>query len=390
MNIQRLYYTGKPRGRTMRWRMYFTAIAAVCMLHSLSAQDLINNGTLTNNGRIRVKNQTTITQASVGGEIELNGADQNLPAKQYQHVCLSGTGTKTATGGNLSILGNLTIASPVTLNIPQGSVVTLGDTLFESGRVKGAIQKSVNLTGSTTSSNFGNIGATISWSSNAPGITNVIRVSDSIQSGNGNQSIKRFYQIQPAVNANGTITFKFADEDLNGHDIRFLQLWESSDSGASWIWQGGDGDTLLRSISITNAGIAGMWTMADSLHPIGTFAAPGTPKTMAAASAGVPTGQINTVASPFSVVIRDAFNTPLKNIAVTFTVDSIPAIAGATRPTFSDTVAVTDSLGIAKTNLTFGNKAGTYYLHASAGTLPPVYFTAKALPGSEPIIPLRR
>ena len=83
----------------------------------------------------------------IDGTIELIGPDQVLPAQQYQHIRLSGTGTKTTRGGNLTITGNLTIATPVTLNITKGNVISLGDTLFEFGKLKGAIQKYVDLSG---------------------------------------------------------------------------------------------------------------------------------------------------------------------------------------------------------------------------------------------------
>jgi hypothetical protein len=183
--------------RLRHWRGWQRTAAVMIMMMLIqygSAQNLIVNGTVTNTGKIRVKNQTTIVQSSIGGEFELNGADQILPTKQYGSVRLSGTGTKTTSGGNFSVQNNLTIAAAVTLQMPKGNIITLGDTLFETGIFRGAIQKSVNLTGSTTSSNFGNIGATVSWTSNAPGMTNILRVSDSLRTGNGtnplNDSIK--------------------------------------------------------------------------------------------------------------------------------------------------------------------------------------------------------
>jgi len=388
MNIQRTYYGDTPPARrTVRWRLSFTVMALVCLLQPLSAQNFNNSGTLTNNGTIRVKNQAVITQGSVGGEIELNGADQNLPAKQYQHVRLSGTGTKTTTGGNLSVLGSLTIAAPVTLNITQGNIITLGDTLFESGILRGAIQKSVNLTGGTTTSDFGNIGATISWSGSAPGTTNVVRVSDTVHTGNGYESIKRYYNFRSAdTTVSGDITLKFSDAELNGHDITMLQLWKSTDNGQSWFYQAGTVNTSQRTITKSNAVLTGRWTMADTLHPIGSFAAPGIPTTMAVSGSSTQTGQINTQAAPFSVVVRDAFNSPMKNAAVSFSMDTIPS--GAIGTALSDTLVQTDSLGIARTRLTFGSKVGLYKIRAKVTTLAPVIFSANALHGPASVLAL--
>lgn len=361
-------------------RLLSLLLLVLLTLKVSSAQDLIVNGTVNNAGKIRVKKQTIISQANVGGEIILTGADQTLPAKNYQTVNLLGTGTKTASAGNFSIAKNLTIAAAVTLNIPKGNVITLGDTLFENGTLQGAIQKSVNLTGSTTSSNFGSIGATISWSSTAPGVTNVLRASDSLSMGNSHQSAKRFYEITPTVtDATGTITFEFTNAELDSQNIHSLQLWKSTDNGANWRWQGGVVDTLLRSISKSNVALNGRWTFADTLHPLGPLSIPGEPASIMLASVNNPTAQISTPVSAFTIVIKDAFDSPVKNISVSFSITSTPD--NAIGQQLSDTSVVTDSLGRAITSLKLGNKVGTYVVKAQAGNLSPIFFTAKAKHG---------
>ena len=360
--------------RGHKWRLQKVVAVAIIILltHIGLAQNLIINGTVNNTGKIRVKNQTIIAQSAVGGELELTGANQVLTAKQYQSIRLSGTGTKTTSGGDFSIQKNLTIAAAVTLQIPQGNIITLGDTLFESGTLKGAIQKSVNLTGSTTSSNFGNIGATISWSSTAPGITNVIRASDSVQTGNGNASIKRYYQIQPTdATATGTVTFKFADNELNGHDINNLQLWRSGDNGATWQRQIPVVDTLLKTISKTNVTLAGRWAMADTVRALGPLnSTAGIPSSMANASVTNIQPRILTTLNAFKVLITDIFGTPLKNVPVSFAISTKPLTASGEQ--LSDTLVVTDSLGYASTMLTLGNKVGTYEVTATSSSLTPI------------------
>jgi hypothetical protein len=147
MNSKRTRYACAPPDgsihRLRHWRGWQRTAAVMIMMMLIqygSAQNLIVNGTVTNTGKIRVKNQTTIVQSSIGGEFELNGADQILPTKQYGSVRLSGTGTKTTSGGNFSVQNNLTIAAAVTLQMPKGNIITLGDTLFETGIFRGAIQ----------------------------------------------------------------------------------------------------------------------------------------------------------------------------------------------------------------------------------------------------------
>ncbi len=348
------------------------------LLNIGSAQNLIINGTVNNTGTIRVKNATTFAQSSVGGEIELKGANQVLTAKQYQSIRLTGTGTKTTSGGNFSVQKNLTIAAAVTLQIPKGNIITLGDTLFESGILKGAIQKSVNLTGSTTSSNFGNIGATISWSSNAPGITNVIRASDSVQSGNGNQSIKRYYQIQPTdATATGTVTLKFSDSELNGHEINNLQLWRSADNGTTWQRNISVVDTLLKTISKTNVTLAGRWAIADTVRALGPLqGAAGIPSSMADASTPNVQPRILTSLNAFKILVTDIYGTPLKNVPVTFAISDTPSTAVGHQ--LSKTQDNTDSLGYATAVLTLGNKVGTYNVTVTSGSLTSVVISTIA------------
>lgn len=369
MKPKRTRYFLSAHGYFRRLRISVSFAIMVLSLNIGSAQDFIVNGTVNNTGTIRVKNQTVITQATVGGEIELKGADQILPAKQYGSVRLSGTGTKTTSGGDLTVQKNLTIALPVTLNIAKGSIITLGDTLFESGILKGAIQKSINLSGGTSTSNFGKIGATITWSGTAPGLTTVMRASDSLQFGNSNESVKRYYAIQPAdVSSRGNVLFKFSNDELNGHDINNLQLWQSTDNGTSWRRHIPVVDTLLKTISKSDVQLNGRWTMADTLRAIGPLnAAAGVPVNIADVSIPDIQPVILATLNPYKVLITDAFGTPVINVPVTFAITSTPQ--NAQGDTLSVTLDSTDNNGIAQTVLTLGNKVGTYKVTATAGSL---------------------
>lgn len=347
-----------------------------------SAQDLVNTGTITNNGVLKVKNQLVGLPSEMKGTVELIGSDQSLPAANYKHVRLMGTGTKTTTGGNLSISGNLTIATPVTLNIAKGNMITLGDTLFELGILKGAIKKTVNLTGDTTSSTFGNIGKTISWISNAPGSTSVLRASDSVQFGNGQQSIRRYYEIQPTdATAIGTVVFKFADSELNGQDINNLQLWRSADNGSTWQRHIPVVDTLLKTLTKSNVPLKGLWTATDTTHALGPLnGGAGIPASIANANT-VPNEQvILTTLDTLKVLITDIFGSPVNNVAVKFEIDSMPAPnAGAA---LSNINVVTNSSGIASTLFMLGNKVGTYEVIATSPNLDTVRMTVKAKHGA--------
>lgn len=362
-----------------------TVMAAVTLLSILSvrlpAQDLVISGTVNNTGTIRVKKQTVIAQPAVGGVLELTGTDQTLPARQYQHVRLSGSGVKTLSGGNADVTGVLSIAAPVTLRVPHGNIITLGDSLNEAGVLLGAVRRTVDLQGSTTSSNFGNIGAGISWSSNAPGITSVVRASDSTQAGNGNSSVRRFYRITPTdTTAVGNVLFRFADAELDGHSVSSLELWHSQDNGASWRRRPAVVDALNRTIGRSNVPLAGLWAMADTTRPLGPLTAAGIPAYLATMSAPPPLTPILTALPAYSIVVTDAFGDPVANVPVSFALTSVPA--GASGQSLSAASTTTDSLGRAGTQLTLGDKTGDYVVTVTSPSLNPVALTARAKHGA--------
>lgn len=370
MRLFRTRYSCDPPERYRRTWISVPLLMLFLLLDITSAQDFIVNGTVNNTGTIRVKKQSVIAQSAVGGTIELKGAGQSLQAKQYGSVRLSGTGVNTTVGGSFEVQDNLHIAAPVTLDIVKGTFITLGDTLFESGTLKGAIQKSVDLKSGTPSSDFGRIGASIQWNAAAPGLTTIRRASDSTQFGEGNQSIRRYYDVQVSdATATGTVSFKYADAELNGHDQQNLQLWRSTDNGDHWVRFIPVVDTTLKTLSLnTNVPLKGLWTAADTLRPIGPLKGGlGIPAIMANASMLDSLPIILTTLDTFKVQVTDIFGNPVANVPVTFDI--------AVRPTpgaggiLTVTLDSTDALGMAQTVFTLGTKVGRYQVHATSPAL---------------------
>jgi adhesin/invasin len=348
-------------------------------------QNLKNSGQIQNQGTIRVKNSAVGLPANVDGVFEFFGADQTVPAKAYKDLILSGSGNKNTSGGNLSVANTLTIYPAVTLNIESGrSLILIGD-LDEQGYLSGTITKTANLSGSTTSSNFGNIGATISWVGNAPGTTTVTRTSGVSSSGNGNQSIKRYYDVAPTFSGglNSTLVFQYADVELNGHNPATLELWRSPDGGATWRRQGGTVNIAQR--TITKNGILNFsrWTAADSAHPLGPTAYEGVASAIALTQGNNQSQANNTVlANPFVVTVTDFYGNPIPGVVVTFSISLTPnSASGQALSVVTDT---TDAAGQASTVLTLGNQAGTYQVEATSTGLSgsPITFTAIATGGS--------
>jgi len=235
------------------------------------SQNLINTGTITNAGTMKVRNQVTGLPPAIDGVFEYFGANQDVPATQYRNLVLSGSGQKTTTGGGFAVTNNIGITPAVTLKIQTASLITLGGDLTENGYLEGSIRKTINLTGVTTTSDFGGIGATGSWTGTAPGVTIVTRMSGVASTGNGNQSILRYYDISPTVNTglNGTLVFRYSDNELNGRDPNTLELWRSLDGGLTWRRQGGTVNTTLRTITKTAIVSFSRWTASDASNLLG-------------------------------------------------------------------------------------------------------------------------
>lgn len=342
------------------------------------AQDLNNSGQINNTGTIRVRNQATGLPPVVDGMFEYFGSNQPVPARQYRDLMLTGSGTKSSTGGNFSVSGNITVSPTVVFGIEPGASVTLIGNLDEQGYLSGSIGKTVNLSGGTALSNFGNIGATISWTGTAPGQTTVTRVSGTASTGNGNQSILRYYDVAPTfgANLNGTLTFEYDPVELNGQDPNTLELWRSPDGGVTWRRQ--TGTSLPGLNSIVKSGIVGFsrWTAADPANLLGPAQYEWVASSLASISGSGQNGPAGSVLAPFIVTVMDFFGNPIAGTNVTFVVDSIPA--GATGYSLSVANVVTNASGQASTILTLGNGPGLYRVRASGGGLTgsPQTFTA--------------
>lgn len=375
-------------------RSMFLGLLSFFFVGLANAQDLINSGQINSTGTIRVKNQALGLPASIDGVFEFFGANQQVPARQYRNLLLTGSGTKTTVGGNSRVTDTLTIASAIRLRVPPSAVLTLNGTLVEQGYLAGRIQKSLDLSGSTTSSNFGNIGVTISWSGTAPGLTTVTRGSDTILTGNGYQSIKRYYDIVPTTNSglNANLVFRYSDNELNGQDPMSLSLWRSVDGGSTWRKQGGIVDPVAKTITKSGVFSFSLWTASDADHPLGPpdIENPNSnPGRVALASGNYQSGVISTALPyPFVVIVTDADGNPIQGVNVTFAITSTPY--GATGHSLGATNALTGINGQASTILTPGNKVGAYIVTATAAGLTgsPVTFTATATAGAPTTIAL--
>jgi len=348
-----------------------------------------NGGTINNTGIIRLANQAMGLPMVNSGAFEFVGADQPIPPRQFEDLRLLGTGTKTLSGGNVSVFDTMVVASGVTVATDPGRQINLNGTLDEQGYILGTVEKTVNLSGGTTLSTYGNMGATISWSGNAPGTTTVTRVTGVVSTSTeigftGNQSISRYFDIAPTFGTglNGTFIFQYRDTELNGNDENTLSLWRSPDGGATWRKQAGTVDATQNTITKTGILNFSRWTASDASRPLGPNFVEGIAQNIALTSGSPQSGAPGSVLPlPFVTTVRDFYGNPISGVPVNFAIDSAPG--GATGQNLSATSVVTNANGQASSILTLGSVAGTYAVTASSGTLvgSPVSFTATATGG---------
>ncbi|HLX12179.1 MAG TPA: Ig-like domain-containing protein [Bacteroidota bacterium] len=350
-------------------------------------QDLENFGSITNagSGLVRVKNQAINLPDSIGGTFEFKGADQPVPAKHYDILLLSGSGTKSTSPGDFTVDSKVTVNTGIELKIDSLSTMTVAGHLFENGYVWGKMKHSEGLVGTDTNSTFGNIGADISWNGTAPGITTIVRTSGASMVGNGNASIQRSYDIEPAANSglNATLVFHYKQVELNGRIASQLVLWESTNGGSSWIPEGGLVDTAAKTITKTGIQAFGLWTASDSIHPLGRK-----PVFLTLGSGDHQTAAVRTNVSQFTVNVTSANGFGVPGVEVDFAI--VATAPNSTGARISVSKMITDDLGQAATQLTLGSKVGQYSVAATANGLSgsPVTFNATAIAGKPAFLTL--
>ncbi len=381
------------RLRKSPWKVAFLLFLwLIAIMSEVRAQgDLKNSGgNITNNGKIRVKGQALGLPANINGIFEYFGANQTIPAVNYNSLQITGSGINTTLGGNFSVNGDLTISSSAQMSVPAPNVISLNGTIIEQGYLSGSIQKTIDLT-SIPSADFGGMGSTLSWSGTSPGLTTVKRTSGTALFGQAptyslNQSIKRFYDIALSnTGFNGTFDFKYHDLELNGQDENTLELWRSTDNGVTWRRQGGAVNPATNTISKTGILSFSKWTASDAANPLGPSALEWVAQNIGLTSGSGQSGPVNTnLGSPFVVTVTDGYGNPMAGTTVTFSITGTPG--GASGQSLTAGTVATNASGQASTTLNLGNQSGSYTVAASSGALigSPVTFTATATGGVPP------
>jgi hypothetical protein len=239
---------------------------------------LLGSNTLTLNGTAARTNGTlaggSSANISIGGTGALGTIAFTSGSMNLNNLTLNRTSSGTATlGSNLTVNGTLTVTAGDL--VTNSNTVTLGGSASLSETVGNIVLGNIATTRTLSQSvndTFGGIGAEINATGAAPGSTTVLRVTGSAMSGNSYVSIKRYYDITPATNANllATLVLHYDNRtsELNGLTEDSLEIFKSTDGGSSWILGTGTLDKNAKTITLTGVSDFSRWTAGAKDNPL--------------------------------------------------------------------------------------------------------------------------
>lgn len=230
--------------------------------------DLINNGTATFSG----------------GTVQFRGAAAQTitGALSFSNVTVNKSADTLRVAANQTIGGNLTMTSGVLKTYAPGTVyqLALGGTLTETATsmVLGNVVSSATLGTDGASSTFGGLGLTLTARStggaNLPGATTVTRSTGRPAYGMaGSKSIRRQYNVQPAVDNNLNVDMVFGYNDsayeLMGLGEASLTLFSDAGVPGGWRQEGfSSRDATANTVTLNNLNHLSIWTLGSEATPL--------------------------------------------------------------------------------------------------------------------------
>jgi hypothetical protein len=225
----------------------------------------MKNGGITNNGTLNLVSTNGYRRYFVDfGEqpADLTGSKQ----------IVGGANTGTYSFVKIGTLDTVTLNQSI--NVVDSLVLLNGEIVETAGHFAQGTVKSTRLVNQDVENKFGGIGVSFNAAGAAPGSTTIKRITGVPQTGNGgNQSILRYYDVTPSVNAglNASTDFYYDDNDLNGQDASSLLLWKSTDIGVTWMPQPATLDLVNHRLHATGINSFSLWTMSDYAHALGSL-----------------------------------------------------------------------------------------------------------------------
>jgi hypothetical protein len=239
----------------------------------------IGANTLNLNGTLSIGSGSLIGGLSSNIVVGGSSASITLPGITLNNLTLN-RANGGLLGGDITINGSLTIVNG-TLNTGTNKIILgPGGILSEpAGQpVVGNVSTTRNVTATSGTESFGNIGADIALNGVALGSTTVLRKTGTASTGNGHNSIKRYFDITPATNTglNAGLVFHYDDTELNGQNANTLELYRWRDNGSAWNNLGGTINAPAKTITVLGLNDFSRWTASDTINSIGNTATPTT------------------------------------------------------------------------------------------------------------------
>ena len=207
------------------------------------------------------------------GAVFFNGSEN-------QHYTRTGTGSFNDlivdnSGGDLILNHDVLITG--LLSLPAGDVNLNGRTidLSTSGTLSETPGNTVKGTSGTItaqrtnpSGNVAGLGATLSTSVDL-GLTTITR-GHAVHAINNGQSILRYYDIEPTSNSglDATLEYAYDESERNSQAEASLQLFRSTDGGATWTAEGGVVDAAANVVTLSSIDAFSRWTLSGGTPPL--------------------------------------------------------------------------------------------------------------------------
>lgn len=282
---------------------------ALGTLRFISGGEVLNNLTVnrTSSGSVSLGSDLTVSGVptftdgsfEVGAHtFSLNGSaiagvNTNLTTTSSSNLNFGGTSSGVVLPASVSNINNLTINNPLnvtaggnptvhgTLTVSNGDLVTESNTITlgmnatiseaADATVLGNLTTTRNITATSGTQYFGNIGSDITLNGTALGSTTILRKTGTASTGNSHSSILRYFNITPTNNSglNSTLSFHYDASELNSQDPSTLRLFKSIDDGATWTNRGGIVNTTEKTITLTGVSDFSRWTASNDLNSLG-------------------------------------------------------------------------------------------------------------------------
>jgi hypothetical protein len=171
------------------------------------------------------------------------------------------SGTLTFTAGNLNLNGSKLVMSPTASIAGETNARRIFGTT-------GTVETTRTFGSALANQTFGGIGITVTTAL-APGATTIKR-GHTQQTGLGNESIYRYFDIQPTTNTglNATLSMDYFDNEVPvTHIEENLKFYRSTDAGLSWLRQNESSvNTGSNYMEMTAIDAFSRWTISDEIN----------------------------------------------------------------------------------------------------------------------------